>query len=631
MDYRQTAAAIIAAVGGAENVEHFEHCSTRLRFTLHQQAKADVATLKTIEGVIGVQQNYQTQVIIGNEVIEVYEEAKQLLRKQPHPSDDGEKQEKKAQKKWGAFFLDFIISIFQPLIPAIAGGGILQSLLLLCSVLGWMQKSDPTYQVLTLVGSAPLYFLPVLVAITTANKLKVNALVAVSAVGALLLPGMTTLMSSGTSLLTLHVQNITYSSQVFPAILTVLFYALMEGVWTKITPKSIRVFFVPMISLLLTVPMALLLLGPLGYNVGLVFSGIIIYLFGHFGWVATALLASVLPFMVATGMHKAMIPYAVSSLSQLKAEPLYLPASLAHNLAEAGACFAVSVRTKDQRLRSTAISAGISALFGITEPALYGVTILHKKVLYSVMGASLLGGAFAGIVAIKSFALVGPGLASITMFIDEKNPQNILWALVTVVIAFFLAFASVLVFYREEGTSVAAEESQDEQAQAQKIAVRQGEKETVFAPIMGEMAPIEAAPDDVFSSGMVGPGWCFTPEADLLVAPVAGTVQATFATGHAIGIKSQQEAEWLLHIGVDTVNLNGEGFELLVEKNQFVPQGTPLIRFDRAKIAAAKLPNQVMMVLTNHSQIILEEATTSGSDSVTTATEIGLTAWKERG
>ena len=372
MNVKETATAIVELIGGKENIAHLEHCSTRLRFTLKDNSLVQKDALEKVDGVIGVRQNVQCQVIIGNDVVEVYDEVMNVLGHEL-TADGGS--EGKQKQSWGAVLLDFIISIFQPLIPAVAGGGVLKSLLLLASVTGLMDNTSQTYQILNLIGGAPLYFLPILVAITTANKLKVNQLVAVSAVGALILPELTTLLTDGAAFMGFGLQNIAYASQVFPAILTVLFYAQIEKLFTRISPKPIRIFFVPMMSLVITVPVALLILGPLGFEVGTIFSAAIIWLYAHLGWVATGILAAVLPLMVVTGMHKAMIPYAVSSMSEMGAELLYLPASLAHNIAEAGACFAVSVRTKDQKLRSTAVSAGISALFGITEPALYGVTI----------------------------------------------------------------------------------------------------------------------------------------------------------------------------------------------------------------------------------------------------------------
>lgn len=583
MNVKETATAIVELIGGKENIAHLEHCSTRLRFTLKDNSLVQKDDLEKVAGVIGVRQNVQCQVIIGNDVVEVYDEVMNVLGHEL-TADGGS--EAKQKQSWGAVLLDFIISIFQPLIPAVAGGGVLKSLLLLASVTGLMDNTSQTYQILNLIGGAPLYFLPILVAITTANKLKVNQLVAVSAVGALILPELTTLLTDGAAFMGFGLQNIAYASQVFPAILTVLFYAQIEKLFTRISPKPIRIFFVPMMSLVITVPVALLILGPLGFEVGTIFSAAIIWLYAHLGWVATGILAAVLPLMVVTGMHKAMIPYAVSSMSEMGAELLYLPASLAHNIAEAGACFAVSVRTKDQKLRSTAVSAGISALFGITEPALYGVTILHKRVLYGVMASSLVGGAVAGLFAIKAFALVGPGLASITMFVDEANPMNLVWALVTLGVSFAVSFVLVLFLFKDKVVE-------------NKTTVADPKAEVLSKPVEGQVVALSEVNDEVFSSGMIGEGFGIIPTSGELIAPEDGEITMLFETNHAIGLKTRNGAELLFHIGLDTVQLEGKHFTPYVKAGDQVKQGQPLIQFDLEAIKAAGFDPIVICVVTN--------------------------------
>ncbi|MFB8725668.1 beta-glucoside-specific PTS transporter subunit IIABC [Enterococcus casseliflavus] len=600
MNVKETATAIVELIGGKENIAHLEHCSTRLRFTLKDNSLVQKDALEKVDGVIGVRQNVQCQVIIGNDVVEVYDEVMNVLGHEL-TADGGS--ETKQKQSWGAVLLDFIISIFQPLIPAVAGGGVLKSLLLLASVTGLMDNTSQTYQILNLIGGAPLYFLPILVAITTANKLKVNQLVAVSAVGALILPELTTLLTDGAAFMGFGLQNIAYASQVFPAILTVLFYAQIEKLFTRISPKPIRIFFVPMMSLVITVPVALLILGPLGFEVGTIFSAAIIWLYAHLGWVATGILAAVLPLMVVTGMHKAMIPYAVSSMSEMGAELLYLPASLAHNIAEAGACFAVSVRTKDQKLRSTAVSAGISALFGITEPALYGVTILHKRVLYGVMASSLVGGAVAGLFAIKAFALVGPGLASITMFVDEANPMNLVWALVTLGVSFAISFVLVLFLFKDKVVE-------------NKTTVADPKAEVLSKPVDGQVVALSEVNDEVFSSGMIGEGFGIIPTSGELIAPEDGEITMLFETNHAIGLKTRNGAELLFHIGLDTVQLEGKHFTPYVKAGDQVKQGQPLIQFDLDAIKAAGFDPIVICVVTNQENFTVKtiESTDEQSD-----------------
>ncbi|MGJ0996228.1 beta-glucoside-specific PTS transporter subunit IIABC [Enterococcus casseliflavus] len=600
MNVKETATAIVELIGGKENIAHLEHCSTRLRFTLKDNSLVQKDALEKVDGVIGVRQNVQCQVIIGNDVVEVYDEVMNVLGHEL-TADGGS--EGKQKQSWGAVLLDFIISIFQPLIPAVAGGGVLKSLLLLASVTGLMDNTSQTYQILNLIGGAPLYFLPILVAITTANKLKVNQLVAVSAVGALILPELTTLLTDGAAFMGFGLQNIAYASQVFPAILTVLFYAQIEKLFTRISPKPIRIFFVPMMSLVITVPVALLILGPLGFEVGTIFSAAIIWLYAHLGWVATGILAAVLPLMVVTGMHKAMIPYAVSSMSEMGAELLYLPASLAHNIAEAGACFAVSVRTKDQKLRSTAVSAGISALFGITEPALYGVTILHKRVLYGVMASSLVGGAVAGLFAIKAFALVGPGLASITMFVDEANPMNLVWALVTLGVSFAVSFVLVLFLFKDKVVE-------------NKTTVADPKAEVLSKPVDGQVVALSEVNDEVFSSGMIGEGFGIIPTSGELIAPEDGEITMLFETNHAIGLKTRNGAELLFHIGLDTVQLEGKHFTPYVKAGDQVKQGQPLIQFDLDAIKVAGFDPIVICVVTNQENFTVKtiESTDEQSD-----------------
>lgn len=591
MEEKTVAKEVLKNVGGAKNVSHLEHCSTRLRFTLVDDSKVDQAAIKAIPGVLGVTQTAQTQVIIGGAVVEVYREVEKLLS---GVQADNNPRPKKNQN-WRAFILDFIISIFQPLIPAIAGGGILKSLLMLLNLVGVLDKTTSTYQILTFVGDAPLYFLPLLVAITTANKLKVNSLVAVSAVGGLLIPGLTALITEGTNLAGLPIQNINYAYQVFPAILCVISYSYLEKFFTKISPKVIRSFFVPMMSLLIVVPLTLLVLGPIGFTFGQGFASVIMTIFARFGWIAVALLAAFLPFMVVTGMHKAMIPYVITSLGETGKEIIYNAASLAHNISEAGACFAVTIRSKDKGLKATAVSAGISALFGITEPALYGVTILHKRVLYGVMFGSLIGGATLGILGVEAYVAVGPGIASLSMFISETLPNNLMYAVIGLVVSFIASFTAVFVLWKEP-----ANEETEENATS---------NELVFhAPVEGKVIPLSKVNDDVFASKMLGDGVAIIPTKGELYAPINGTIKMVYNTKHALGMETEDGTEILFHIGLDTVNLDGKYFESFVREGQAVAQGELMIKFDLEEIKKAGFDPTTMIVITEPKHVTLNIA-----------------------
>lgn len=586
MDHKRTAEQILQLVGGEGNISHLTHCSTRLRLTLVNDQLPDYGALEKVDGVIGLRRTAQCQIIIGNEVIEVFSALSALV------GDLQAEQQSQSNQKWSEKLIDFVISIFQPLIPAIAGGGVLKSLLLLFITLGWMEKGSTIHVIFDAIGSAPLYFLPILVAITTSNKLKVNTLVAVSAVGALLIPSMSKVLSGGAVVFEISLQNIPYAYQVFPAILTVLFYAQIEKWVTQYAPKSIRVFFVPLVCLAITVPVTLTVLGPLGYTLGSGMSTIILFIFNQLGFVATALLAAILPFMIATGMHKAMIPYAVNSMTQFGKEILYLPASLAHNIAESGASFAVALKTKNTALRSTAISAGISALFGITEPAIYGVTLLHKRVLYSVMIGGAVGGAFIGICAIEAFALVGPGLASITMYTSPTDPMNLIYAFIAVPVSFFTAFGSVLLLWREEAES-------DSEVKASGVKSAPGESFPFNSPVSGKVIPLTEVNDEVFSSKLIGDGIAVIPDDDVLYAPVNGVITSVYETGHAINMVTENGVEVIFHIGVDTVKLEGQHFNPQVKDGDKVRAGDVLVQFDRQAIETMGYDTAVICVICN--------------------------------
>ncbi|WP_414049226.1 beta-glucoside-specific PTS transporter subunit IIABC [Macrococcus animalis] len=593
MNYKQVAEDVVKHIGGKENVSHFEHCSTRLRFSLVDKNKVNVPALEATEGVMAVKWSGQIQVVIGNEVVEVYDEVQKLLGDVSSNTAlaSGEKQ------SLGSRFMDFLIGVFQPLVPAIAGGGVLKSLLMLFSVLGWMNPESQNYKIFMMIGDAPLYFLPILVAYTTATKLKVNPLVAMSIVGALLLPPMTEMLTKGGELFGFGIQNIAYAYQVFPAILTVILYAFLERFWTKVTPKPIRIFFVPLMSMAITVPIALLILGPLGFNFGQGFAAVILTIFKYAGWVAVALLAAILPFMVATGMHKAMLPYAIAAMGNTGKEVLYLPASLAHNISESGACFAVALRTKDPKMKATSISAGISALFGITEPALYGVTLQNKKVLSGVIVGALIGGAAIGLLAVEAFVLVGPGVASMTMYVSESNPKNIIYAIVGLVVSFLVSFIVTLVLFKDKVVEEIKEEK--EQVVAQTDDLDEVLDVVVANPVKGQYVPLENVKDSVFSSKVMGEGFGVYPTEGMLYAPAAGRVMMLFDTHHALGLKLENGAEMLFHIGLDTVQLQGKHFKPLVKIDDYVKKGDALIQFDIEAIKQAGFDPTVINIVTN--------------------------------
>lgn len=596
-NYKQTAADVLRLVGGEKNVSQLEHCSTRLRFTLADPAKADVAALKKTPGVMGViSGGPQCQVVIGNDVIEVYDELLKLGTFQaaqagPAPAE--------GKKNIGGIILDYMVGIFQPLVPAIAGAGVLKAILTLCTTFGLLTADDTVYKVFYYVADAALYYLPVLVAFTTATKFRCNKLVAVALAAAMIYPNTATLLATegGATFFGIPLQNIGYTGQVFPAILVVIFMAFLERWCNKWCPKAIRVFFVPLFCFAVAFPVGLLLLGPLGYNIGSLLTTAILALYNTMGWLAVAIVAAVLPFMISLGMHKALVPYAVSSLADPGFDMLYLPASLAHNISEGGACLAVAVKTKDENLRSTAISAGISGLFGITEPALYGVTLQHKSVMKSVVASSFIGGLFIGIMGVKGFAAVGPGIASMAMYIDAENSMNIVWAIVGFVISVVASFVLTLIFYKDETSEEPAAAPLPENAASAAPAAPAGG--VVCSPLQGTVLPLDQVKDEVFSQKILGDGMAVVPVKGELYAPADGTIESVFESKHAISMVCANGAELLMHIGMDTVKLEGKGFTPQVKNGDAVKKGQLLMKFDLDGIKAAGYDVTTPIVVTN--------------------------------
>lgn len=590
MDYKKIANEILDLIGGSKNVSTLEHCSTRLRFGLVDKSVVNVEKIKKIKGVMGVVDGSQFQIVIGNNVVEVYDE---LLKICPVTGNQVA-ETKKDDRKWGAKLLEFVISVFQPLVPAIAGAGVLKSVLLLLSMFGLLASDSTVYTALAAISDATFYFLPIMVAVTTANTLKSNRLVAIAAVGYLLLPATTAALADGMTLFGFAVKNITYSSQVFPAILCVIFLSLMERGFNKISPKAIRIFFVPMMSLAITIPVTLLVLGPLGYNIGTLFTAVILALYGKLGFVALGLLAAILPFMIATGMHKTLLPYAITTYGQLGYEALYMPASLAHNISESGACFAVALKSKDGDLKQTALSAGISALMGITEPALYGVTLQNKKAMMGVVLSGAISGMLMGLFVVKAFIIVGPGLASMSMFVDAANGSNFMYACIGFAVALLGSFIITFVSWKDSDSDV-----EEDASDVEELTEEEKEVNILVSPLNGEAVDLSTVSDEMFASKTLGDGIAIVPKDGKLYAPCDAEVVMLFETKHAIGLRTSNGAEILIHIGVNTVSMEGVGFTAIVKQNDKVKEGDLLIEFDLDAIKEKKLDPTVMVVNSN--------------------------------
>lgn len=486
----------------------------------------------------------------------------------------------------------------------------LKALLLLATVTGLMSKESQTYTVLSVMSDAAFYFLPILLAYSSANRFKTNPFVAVLFGGIMLHPNMIGLLGGEdpVSFIGIPVASVQYATSVVPIILTVWFMSYIEKFADKISPGPVKIFLKPLIVILIVAPVALIVLGPLGMYLGTGMSNLIYWIQDKIGWLTVVIMAILMPLIVMFGMHKVFYPIIFAALASPGYETLVLVAMLASNMAQGAGALAVSFKTKDIKLKQVALSAGISGVFGITEPALYGVHLRLKKTLFACMIGAGVAGLFAGIVNLKAYAAVGPGIASMPMFISEDH-MNIIYAIITMLISAIVAFVAVYVigFQDVVPTAVSMEGSPTNQARGEsEIQPSTGikSKKIVFAPLEGKVLPLSEVKDEAFSQEAMGQGMAIQPSVGKVFAPFDGTVETVFRTKHSIGLRSVEGVELLIHVGLDTVKLKGQHFDVKVNEGEQISHGQLLIEFDLEAIQAAGYDTTTPVIVTNSSDYL---------------------------
>lgn len=585
MDYKKMAEQILTGVGGSENVLMLTHCATRLRFNLADESKTDDSAIQKIQGVSGISnKGGQYQVIIGSDVAEPFKELKNM-----GVGGESEAQVPKQKKKLGSMLVDTLSGIFTPILPAITGAGMLKALLALLPLVG-VDAASGTYQIISILADGAFYFLPVILAWSAAQKFQCNPCLAITLGAILVHPNLITLLAGEETirLFSIPVKSYTYSYTVIPIILIVWFMSYVEKYAYKYTPKSMRYFLAPMLTFVITGVIGLIVLGPIGGFAGDYLVLLTDYLIDH-ARLATMLIFGIFqPLIVLTGMHHGFTPITVGLFATYGFDPILFPASLASNMAQAGSSFAVAIRAKDRDVRSQAGSAGLTALMGITEPALFGVNIRYKKPLYACMIAGGVSATFACFAGLKAYANATPGLASIAMFIGEDK-YNILWAVITIAISVVVSFAVTWILGGDYLKSAEEEEK----------AIADADEFEWKAPIKGKVVPLSEVPDETFASGALGQGVAIIPEEGVVASPVYGTVETVFDTQHAIGLKGINGEEVLIHIGLDTVTLNGAPFRIQVKPGDKVKAGDVLGKFYLKKIKEAGLDTITPIILSN--------------------------------
>ena len=646
LKYDKDAATIIAAVGGEENIDSLYHCVTRLRFGLKDNTKADQVALTAISPVMGVNEaGSQYQVIIGNDVPDVYRAiVAELPRLATGDSVDGAAVASAtgAKKKLHTRFLDFISGTFAPILPAIAGAGLLKGILALSNSFGWVDPASQTFLIFSAIADAVFFFLPIIVAVSAARKLGANPYVAASLGGTLVYPALTGLLAAGepVGLLGIPVTAATYSYSVIPVLLGVYLLSWVERGFTKIIPSFLKLTFVPMLSLVVVVPITLTLLGPLGTFVGSGIAGGINWALDNGGVPAGFVIGALLPLIIMTGMHYTLVPFILQNLATLGYDK-FLPLTYVQTFATAGAVFGVFLRAKNKQIKALSLSTTFTSLMGVTEPALYGLALPLRRPLIATMAGAAVGGAISLGFGVKAYVLAGNGgLPGLPGLVGE----TFVWAIVGIVVAFIVSAVvstilgideSILAGTAEKTTvSTPLASGTDAAAAPAPAAPRHSASavdEIVSAPMTGELVSLDDVPDKTFSKRLVGDGTAIRPTSGTVTSPVDGVVATLFPTKHAVAVRSDSGVEVLIHVGLDTVNLKGAGFTAHVAVGDRVSTGDLLLEVDLDAVGATHNTLSVI-VITNSAKYTVDPGTTGpvrAGDALIRVTPVAVATPKE--
>ncbi len=603
IDYRITARELVKELGGDSNITNVTHCATRLRFILKDESIVDSAKVTKIPGVITtVQAGGQYQVVIGNHVKDAFDFVMELITVD-------ENQAGSSENKAGAFsrIIDIISSIFAPFLYTLAACGILQGILGIFVALNAIDTAGGTYQILNFVSWTAFTFLPVLISITASKKFGVNTYVAVVIACALVCPDYLNMVSLGEPVyfLGMRVQLLSYTSSVIPIILAIWIASYVQKFFDKYLPIVVRNLFSPMFTITIMVPLTLLAFGPVGNTIGGAIGGAYNYLYNLSPIVAGIIVGGLWEVLVIFGVHWGITPVTVGNYAALGYDTFTgLQASAV--FAQAGAALGVFLKTKDKDMKGVSLSAAITGLFGITEPAIYGVNLRLKKPMICGCVAGAIAGGVAGGFHAVSWGYNMPGVATIPAYFKAGHMSQFLGFLLSILIAFVLGiiFTYIVGFKEEVAEEAATEASMDEknsvQASEQTSEAAQEKKEviSIASPAAGKIIPITEVNDEVFASQGMGDGVGIIASEGKVYAPFDATVEAVFPTGHAVGL-SADGVEMLIHIGINTVELDGKGFAPNIEQGASVKRGDLLVTFDKDLIEKEGYDTTIIFIATD--------------------------------
>lgn len=583
-DYANLTQQLITAIGGEENVISLFHCVTRLRFNLKNfaVASANKEKIEAIPGVLSVvEANNQFQVVIGNEVENVYNYLISNYKIHGLMENDATIITENDTNKGNYLvrFFNVISSIFQPIIIALAGSGMLKAVLVILTTYKLMNADSATYHVLSAAGNACFYFLPLLLAISSARVFRANQFVALCIVGALLEPNFTGLITqNGVKVEIFGIPSMLmgYSGTVLPAILAIFVYAHFEKILKKFIPKSIEIFALPLIAILVMVPITVMIIGPTGVVLSQSIGSFINFISAKSGLLAGLIIGAGWTYLVMVGIHWGVVPIMINNIATQGFDTIR-PMIAAATFASAGVALGVFLKAKDKEIRSLALSSLLPALLGgITEPIVYGLSIKYKKPLIAQTIAGGIAGAFMGALGVKAIVYVFPALTTLPAFFGP----TFVYYIVGIILAFILS--ALLTYFI--GLEV-QKEAADNLTWAQ--------------PVIGQIIPLSSVNDKVFASGAMGEGVAIIPKDGTLYAPFDGTVQAIFPTKHALGLVMNDGSEVLIHIGINTVELKGQYFDLKVQSGDKIKKGQLLGTFDVDHIKQAGFDPTTMVIITS--------------------------------
>lgn len=606
MDYQAIAKEILKDVGGKDNIVDVTHCYTRLRFVLKDTKQANKEALLQTEGVISVvESGGQYQVVLGNKVAHVYNALEPLLAQQLTT-----KTSTKEKNSLGNRILNTVAAIFTPVVPAIAASGMLKGILAIAVMVAnnfYQVDLKPlnTYIILSAASDALFYFMPVILGYSAAKVFKTNEYIAMVIGATLCYPTIVSLMTeeSAVTLFGLHVTKANYVSTVIPIILAIFMLAYVQRFLEKVIPEVLKIIMVPTLSLLLMIPATLLLFGPIGIYLGDGVNWLYYYIMNFSPILLGGFIGGIWCVLVIFGAHRGLVPIGINDVARTGRQNLLAFAGAA-NFSQAGAAFGVFVRTKNKDLKAVAASATVTALFGITEPAIYGANLRLKKPMIYAVASGAAGGALMGWGGSYGTAFANQGLLTIPVY-AEAGTKAFICYLLGCGIAFFGAF--LLTIFLGFNDLPLDESRQEPGLKTETGTVK--EKQRIQAPVQGQLVSLDQINDEVFASQQMGKTLAIYPTEEQIVSPGNGQVTALYPTHHAIGLKLDNGAEILLHIGINTVELKGRGFETFVKVGERVRLGQKLLSFDKQIIQAAGYDPTVLVIVTNTAEMSVIETT----------------------